>query len=279
MSNSIQPDGSQSSVSADVPVVPTPTSGDSKVQEKAQLEELEERVNNWVVDDLDRESERVPHYTKSQEETKRLAEDIEGLKRVLGIMHHEYGSASRLLSLPSVIGFWDPDCATDSTSPVGYIVEEERRHFFKVEQFVESLQAAASMMPSNLICHTLPFCFLGSARTWYNSVLTKSQQREAVQGDDIGNWVVLLRKRWGLSTDKAFERLTALNLSREAYDKGQITDFVLEVVRIGRQLGMETTYSQLVLAYSRFSKDVLPLVSPPKENDSVDDFTKRISKS
>lgn len=82
-----------------------------------------------------------------------------------------------------------------------------------------------------------------------------------------------------MSTEKAFERLSTLFLTREAYDKGLITDFVLEIVRIGRQLGMETTYSQLVLAYSRFSKDVLSVVSPPKESDSVENFIKRISKS
>ncbi|KAK7564999.1 hypothetical protein IWX92DRAFT_382627 [Phyllosticta citricarpa] len=106
--------------------------------------------------------------------------------------------------------------------------------------------------------------------------LTADQRHSTQEGQGIDNWAALLHKRWGLSTEKAFQRLATLQLTRESHKRVGSTKFVLNAVRIGRRIGMETTRTQLALAYSRLDVDIQAVLEPPMEGEQVDDFVRRM---
>ncbi|KAK7511754.1 uncharacterized protein IWZ02DRAFT_509293 [Phyllosticta citriasiana] len=178
--------------------------------------------------------------------------------------------------LSSQIGYWDPDSGTKNEYTVDSFTHNEKVYFTNFEAFLESAQGATSFMPAQFLRRNPHICLLGSARTWYASVLTEDQRHSTQEGQGIDNWAALLHKRWGLSAKKAFQRLATLKLTRESHKRVGSTKFVLNAVRIGRKIGMETTSAQLALAYSRLDVDIQAVLKPPMEGEQVDDFVKRM---
>ncbi|KAK8230868.1 hypothetical protein HDK90DRAFT_556802 [Phyllosticta capitalensis] len=196
-----------------------------------------------------------------------------------------YGTQVHPRFVPRECGFFDPDLDKHNTGDFA-ATRAGITYYRDIEPFIEAVQATPLTISFAEIQKSLHRCLIGSARVWYDSVLSTKERKRTTQGKDLTNWIALLRQKWGreqsstwcLGRDEQFQDLFQLSLTRQNLrGKTSTMDFFVAAVRAARQIGMTTTYSQLCLAYTRVAPDLRgPLaIGAPLEQDTLNDFISR----
>ncbi|KAK8158494.1 hypothetical protein IWX90DRAFT_481961 [Phyllosticta citrichinensis] len=267
---------SASDLSIDWPEMPTPPSESSEpskpTKKFAETPKSVEEITARLTTDLEHLKDDMQRI---QAHNRQLEERLSSLQSALA-------EPSRLRLIPEEFGYFDHNLLEARYGSVNVVFSGPKNTPFhrSVDLFIEAAHIAMQMIPADVIRKTLHTCLAGEARTWYYSVLTDSQRKKALEDDDdggIANWAALLRSRWGYTTAEAFRDLAGLRFGGEDLKASvSATPFVLKAVRIGRKMGMGSTYAQLALAYSRVDVQVQAGLRPPSEDEAVEDFINRI---
>ncbi|KAK7536795.1 uncharacterized protein J3D65DRAFT_676874 [Phyllosticta citribraziliensis] len=308
----------ESDSDSDEPVIPTPSGGSSEAAptETASPPELVPRVlvdmllfsnrllsrsTNQLVNNVDlftknTATRQATGVAECKSETKRLREKFDALSERLAALEAERDQfqtrspnmlnvlveARRQEFRPKKVGFFDPDLGVQEYGAGKAVCNRGVMYYRDVDLFIDAVYAVPRRISVSEVRVNLHLCLLGSARTWYASVLTRELRNQAVTGEGISIWADLLRKRWGKPTGIFDRRERFTDLEKPRFSRlhvssvgASITDFVVAAVEAARRIGMTSTYPQLVLAYLRMEPDVQDDLGPPYEYDTVNSYITR----
>ncbi|KAK8158493.1 hypothetical protein BKA80DRAFT_333388 [Phyllosticta citrichinensis] len=211
------------------------------------------------------------------EDNAKLRKDVEELKEKVDRLSEAAVNAATPFN-PHDIGFYEKDYGYGRSCSVNHMTWEGRLYYLNIEFFIDAVLMAAERIPEQVIRNNLQHCLLGDACTWYSSILTADQREELTKGDGLSDWIGLLRQKWGMTTDDAFQKLASLEITDDDVKKDQnfAAKFVIYAVQIGRRIGMDTTFLQLTLAYTRLKPEMQAKVKPPAEDETVEDFIEKL---
>ncbi|KAK7614155.1 hypothetical protein BKA81DRAFT_402744 [Phyllosticta paracitricarpa] len=221
-----------------------------------------------------------PSFLVVWRENYRLRKEIHDLNATVSQLSQKVDQFLPPRFCPSDIGFYERDCGFSRDSPVNYWTNMGGWRLYRnVEFFIEAIQAAAEKIPEQLIRDNLQHCLLGNVSTWYFSTLTDDQRQELTRGDGLSNWITALREKWSMTTEDAFRRLANLKITNRdrEFDKDFAIKFVVEGVQIARRIGMDTTFMQLTMVYTRLEPWMQAEVKPPTRDESVQGFINKVS--
>ncbi|KAK8205179.1 hypothetical protein IWZ00DRAFT_556746 [Phyllosticta capitalensis] len=256
---------------------PTPSSGNSKTCEESQLHDKHADLKSLEASDYERLTQ---DFEDMKERMGYLMAQNERLERAVETMH-ESGCPQ---FNPHDLGFFDHNTSDKHYGSEYFMLEinsavfnvNGRDQYRNVESFIDAAQNFLRKVPADVLRNNLHKALTGDAHTWYHCTLTESQRQSTQEGEGISNWIELLRSRWGYRIEDALRDHGALWFKPSDLECGFITGFMLQVKRVARRLGMDNTFAQLCLAYTRFEPDLRQRIPPPKEDESIDDFIRRV---
>ncbi|KAK8230869.1 hypothetical protein HDK90DRAFT_556805 [Phyllosticta capitalensis] len=255
----------------------TPSSGNSKTCEESQLHDKHADLKSLEASDYER-----------------LTQEFEDMKERMGYLMAQNGRLERAVETmhesgcpqfnPHDLGFFDHN-HVDKNIEQGYFLleinsvvfsKDGRDQYRNVESFIDAAENIMQQMSADVLRSNLHKCLIGEAHTWYHSTLTDSQRQSTREGEGLTNWIKLLHARWGYTIKNALRDLEILSFKDYDLEFGFITGFMLQAKRIARRLGMDTAFAQLCLAYSHFQPKLRQQIPPPTEDESIDDFIRRV---
>ncbi|KAK7511756.1 uncharacterized protein IWZ02DRAFT_462428, partial [Phyllosticta citriasiana] len=179
------------------------------------------------------------------------------------------------------VGVFVPDATGFGTNTVS--LRDGVNCYRDVEYFIDAAGAAQAIMSPKVLRENLHSCLSGAAHTWYTTELSPWEHHWATMGEGLAHWITLLRKRWGPTDAQAVRRfcnfkvtLVDTRMDRRRFVSVDGRWYVMKAVHICRQVGIDNTYGQLVWAYSRLTPQLQAMVQPPRRDESIDSFARRL---
>ncbi|KAK8176905.1 hypothetical protein IWX90DRAFT_1767 [Phyllosticta citrichinensis] len=238
---------------------------------------------------------------KCKKETERLKRELSAQGNRIKLLEVERKATQAMLSAtekalakarlpkfqPEQIGFFDPDLSVEEYGAGDFVSKGGVAFYRNVEPFLEAVIVAVRTIPVAIVRKNLHLCFIGSARTWYTSVLSHEERNALATGDALHDVADFLRRKWDRAAGQsitvqkdALKELEEMGLTVEGIRRAAIspTQFVIAAVREARRIGITTTYPQLILAYMRIDPELRVWICPPGANSSLNDFVLRVDR-
>ncbi|KAK8230872.1 hypothetical protein HDK90DRAFT_335000 [Phyllosticta capitalensis] len=175
------------------------------------------------------------------------------------------------------VGMFSPDenSGADASRRGTYSSDQDKRYYHDVEYFIDAALAAHPHIRYDVLRRSLHMCLLDAAQAWYTSVLTDREREYVTEGEQLDNWMTLLRRRWGPSDEQVFEDLSTIRFPGTA-GHCNFTKFAMENRHLCGRVGIVKPYEQLKMAWLRIDRRLRARVARPREDELHEEFVKRV---
>ncbi|KAK8234731.1 hypothetical protein HDK77DRAFT_429380 [Phyllosticta capitalensis] len=248
-----------------------------RTQHREQIANLQEELAQQSERIAEIQTERTQQKGQIVSPQRQLNSQKAGFQALIDHVDKKLG---RTRFIPNDFGFFEPSLMQE-VEHGGVINMGTTNYFADVESFIDAAEVAQQKLSVEIVQQNLHRCLLGSAREWYYSILSEGERDTATRGEDLAQWFSLLRRKWGhedtvspSNVDHGFGKLDQITLTQESLEQsgGSTTAFFMSVVRAGREVGMDTTFSQLSLAYLRMAPDVQRAIGQPMSHETLNKY-------